>query len=172
MATTKKPKIDPRVAKLEKALEAAEAARARLAADYANLEKRAASEHEALKKTASHTLLEHLFPIFDNFYRASVHAPNIALEDVPHLSEDDFRKIFNYFNGLRLLEKQMEAVLETAGLTRVPTKGQPFDPHLHEAISAEASADVPADHIIDEVEAGWSINGKVVKPAKVRVSQG
>lgn len=168
----KKKKIESHKSEIEKKLAAAESARARIAADYANLERRVKEERQQLARHASAELLEKLFPVFDNFYRASLHAPNISVEDIPNLSEDDFKKIFNYFQGLRIIEKQMEAVLAEAGLQRIPTKGNLFDPTLHEAISYEPSTEVEADHVIDEVEAGWMLNGKVIRPAKVRVSQG
>lgn len=147
--------------------------RLRLAADYANLEKRIQAERSSIRETAANDLLERLFPIMDNLYRASSYAPTIAIDtEFGQLTEEDFKKIANYFQGLRMIEKQLEDTLATAGLTRIPTKDEPFNHNLHEAISYEASVEVPAEHIIDEVEAGWQINGKVIKPAKVRVSQG
>ncbi len=166
MTTKKKPSA------LELKLEHAEAARLRAVADYQNLEKRITEERETARHRASAEVMEKLFPIFDNFYRASSHAPEISIEDIPNLTEEDYKKIFNYFQGLKIIEKQMEVVLAENGLTRIPTKDLPFDHNLHEAISYEPNSDVPADHIIDEIEAGWEISGKVIKPAKVRVSQG
>lgn len=163
----------PTLEQLKAELAEAKEARLRLAADYANLEKRVLSERSTLRDSATTELLERLFPIMDNLYRASSHAPTVAVDaDFGKLSEEDFKKIAKYFQGLRLIEKQLEETLATAGLTRVPTKGEPFNHNLHEAISYEASAEVPAEHIIDEVEAGWQIGGKVIRPAKVRVSQG
>lgn len=91
---------------------------------------------------------------------------------LPNLTEGDYQKIFNYFSGLRLIERQLEQVLGEAGLKRIPTADQPFDHNLHEAISHEPSVEVPADHIIAEIEAGWTIDDTVIKPAKVRVSKG
>ena len=147
-------------------------AKLRLAAEYANYQKRVEVEKEILKKHASRHLLEKLFPIFDNFYRASAHAPEVSLEDLPNLTEKDYKKIFTYFSGLRLIEKQLEQVLGEVGLKRIITTGQTFDHNQHEAISHEPSVDIPADQIIAEVEAGWSIDDTVIKPAKVRVSKG
>ena len=157
---------------LAKKLEAEHEARLRVAAELANFQKRAEQERSNLLHYAKSQLLEKLFPIFDNFYRASAHAPQVSLEDLPNLTEDDYRKIFQYFSGLRLIEKQLEQVLGEAGLKRVPTAGVAFDPNRHEAISHESSLEVPADHIIAEVEAGWTIDERVLKPAKVRVSKG
>lgn len=175
MPTKKSSKPDhknPYVTQLENKLAETEAARLRSLADYQNLEKRMVAERHELGEKATATVLEKLFPIFDNFYRASLHAPEVGIEDIPTLAEDDYKKIFSYFQGLKMIEKQMEEVLAEAGLLRIPTKGLLFDPNLHEAISYEPSPTVEADHIIDEIEAGWQIKGHVIRPAKVRVSQG
>ncbi|MEK7534809.1 MAG: nucleotide exchange factor GrpE [Patescibacteria group bacterium] len=167
----KKPN-NPKLTHLEKEFAAEHEAKLRLAAEYANFQKRVETEKDALRKHASRDLLEKLFPIFDNFYRASMHAPEVSLEDLPNLTEGDYQKIFTYFSGLRLIEHQLEQVLGDAGLKRIPTAEALFDHNLHEAISHEPSVEVPADHIIAEIEAGWTIDGQVVKPAKVRVSKG
>ena len=167
----KKPTV-PKLTHLGKELAAEYEAKLRLAAEYANFQKRVEVEKETLIKHAGRDLMEKLFPIFDNFYRASSHAPEVSLEDLPSLTEDDYKKIFNYFSGLRLIEKQLEQVLAEAGLKRISTAGAMFDHNLHEAISHEPNTEVPADYIIDEIEAGWMIDDKVIKPAKVRVSQG
>src|SRR3989344_2931630 len=156
----------PKLSRREKELASEHDAKLRLAAEYANYQKRVEVERASLIKHASKELLEKLFPIFDNFYRASTHAPEVSLEDLPKLTEGDYQKIFSYFSGLRLIERQLEQVLGEAGLKRIPTADQPFDHNLHEAISHEPSIEVPADHIIAEIEAGWTIDGSVIKPAK------
>lgn len=144
----------------------------RLAAEFANFQRRSEQDSSRLGEHVRTELLEKLFPIMDNLYRASIHAPAIDVANFGALTEDDFKKIATYFEGLRQIEKQLEATLQQAGLTRIATRGEVFNPNLHEAISYEANMQVPADHIIDEVESGWQINGRVVRPAKVRVSQG
>ena len=167
-----KKSASPKITRLEKELVVEHDAKLRIAAEYANYQKRVEVEKETLKKHANRNLLEKLFPIFDNFYRASAHAPEVSLEDLPNLTEEDYKKIFTYFSGLRLIEKQLEQVLGEVGLKRIVTDDQVFDHNLHEAISHEPSIDIPADQIIAEVEAGWSIDDTVIKPAKVRVSKG
>lgn len=159
--------------KLTAELAQANEARLRMAADYANLERRIEQDRARIFEASRTELLEKLFPIMDNLYRSSRYAPTISLDQgFGALGEEDFKKIANYFNGLRLIEQQLEATLSAAGLQRVTTIGAPFDHQLHEAISYEKSSTVPADHVIDEIESGWQINGKVIRPAKVRVSQG
>lgn len=156
---------------LEKELDLAKQSYARLAADFANYQKRIEQEKTNWTKQANHQLLTQLFPIFDNFYLAIRHNP-LDLLKKPHLSTDEQEKTRQYIEGVAMIEKQLEDTLSQIGLSKVPTQGQSFDPTAHEAISYEPSAEVPRDSVIAEVEAGWQIDGVVIKPAKVRVSKG
>jgi len=144
---------------------------ARLAADFANYQKRVEQERLSLQKSANDQLLVKLFPVFDSFYLAIRHNP-LELLTQPKLTPADQERIRQFVEGVALVEKQMEETLAQVGLSRVPTKGQPFDPALHEAVTYETCQTVPVDVIIDEVEAGWWVDGVVIKPAKVRVSKG
>ena len=161
-----------KIHELAKRLKAEHEAKLRLAAELQNTTRRFEEERKQLVKRSSRELLEKIFPIFDNFYRAASHAPQVDLEKIPNLGEDDFKRLMNYFEGLRLIERQMEQVLSEVGLKRIPTAGNHFDPKLHEAVSHESSVEVPAEFIVAEVESGWMIDDWVVKPAKVRVSKG
>jgi len=156
--------------KIETELEAAIADKLRLAAELDNTRKRFEVEREKIAEWSRSEIIANLFPIFDNFYRASTHAPEIPAE-ISQVSADDLKKILNYIFGLQQIEKQLESALAEMGLQRIQTKNVEFNPELHEAVSHEDSK-IAADHIIDEVEAGWLLNGKVLRPAKVRVSKG
>lgn len=148
--------------------EAEKNARLRIAADYANLERRVEQERAQIFQSATATFLEKLFPIFDNFYRSSAHAPEVSAP----ISDDDAQKIITYLQGVKMIEKQMEELLAEVGLRRIITDGEAFDPSQHEAVSYEPSKEIPADHVIGEIEVGWILGEKVLRPAKVRVSQG
>ena len=164
-----KPELEKEVAQLKHALVISEDSRTRLASDYANLERRIEAERDEITKRAGAHWLSKLFPIMDNFYRAATHAPTISADGV--LDEDELGRIHKYFEGLKQIERQLEETLAQAGLVRIKTKGEHFDPNMHEAISYEDS-NLPAETIIDEVEGGWLLNDVVLKPAKVRVSKG
>lgn len=145
----------------------------RLAAEYANFQRRTEEEKQLLAEHVKAGVMEQLFPVLDNFNRAATHAPEIPVDgNLAQLSDEDFARIRNYFQGLQLIEKQLEEVLAGLGLSRIPTAGVAFNPNLHEAISHEESIEVPADHIIAEVETGYVLNDRVIRPAKVRVSKG
>jgi len=143
----------------------------RLAADFANYQKRLEQERLSMQRSANDQLLTKLFPIFDSFYLAIRHNP-LELLAKPKLAPADQGKIRQFVEGVALIEKQMEDTLSQVGLSRIPTKDKPFDPASHEALTYETNDTVPADVIIDEVETGWQIDGVVIKPAKVRVSKG
>ena len=131
----------------------------RVAADFDNYRKRTEEDSKMSFQVAqAHTLLE-LAPVLDNFRRATEHLPK-------HLEDD------NWVKGVLYIEKQLEAIFEQAGVTRIKTVGEIFDPQLHEAVSTEPSETVPEHHIMAELEGGYMLNGSVLKPAKVKVSSG
>lgn len=140
----------------------------RAVADYQNLERRVEDEREVMSLKAKEQILQVLLPVFDNFNRLVECRPEIA----KNLTENEIKKIVSYLDGLILVKNQLEKTLSEVGLKKIPTKGMVFDHNLHEAISYESSQSIKADYIIDEVESGWIINQTVLKPAKVRVSQG
>lgn len=143
----------------------------RLAADYANFQRRSEEEARLVARRANDETLQRLFPIFDSFYLAIKHSPEEVMTK-PNLSAENRRLIVQYIQGINLIERQMEEVLGSLGLERILAKGEPFDPERHEAVSYEPNSEVLPDTVIDETETGWLIDGVVVKPAKVRVSKG
>ena len=137
----------------EKTQELEEALKRSLA-DFDNYRKRTEAQKIELISFAKADFMAKITPVLDNFGRAFEHLdvtdPKIA--------------------GIKQIEKQLEDILASEGLKRISTQGE-FNPNLHEAISYEEN-EIPADSIIGEAESGWEFNGKVIKPAKVRVSKG
>lgn len=131
----------------------------RLAAEFDNWRRRTESERQQVGQLAQIQTLLEITPVLDNFRRATAHLPT-------HLKND------NWATGVLYIEKQLEQVFERFGLEKIKTTGQLFDPKLHEAISHESNVEVEKDRIITEVESGYSMNGQVLKPAKVKVSSG
>jgi len=128
----------------------------RTQADFENYKKRAEEQKGEILMMMKADFLTKITPVLDNFRRAFLHAP-----------DDDFAR------GVKQIEKQLEDILLAEGLQKIPADaGEKFDPTIHEAISCEENKKIPADHIIAETESGWVFEGKVIKPAKVRVSKG
>lgn len=151
-----------------------EASNKRLAADFDNYRKRIETEKTKTSQAANSDVILKLFPILDNFRRSSEHAPSIELTsgNIPPLSEVEFTRIHAYFEGVRQIERQLEGTLQEYGLKRIETTNQLFDHNKMEAIAYESHPEIPDNTVIDEIEGGYELNGKVIRPAKVRVSKG
>lgn len=129
----------------------------RVAADFENYRKRIEEQKSQWIAGANADLILKLAPILDNFRRAIEHAPEES----------------QWTQGILAIEKQLEKLFEDEGVTKIaPAENTPFDPNLHEAISHEPNEKIKIDHIIAVTESGWQMAGKVLKPAKVRVSAG
>jgi molecular chaperone GrpE len=127
-------------------------------ADYQNLRRRFAQEKEELRRYATEALVRDLLPVLDNFERSIA-----ALEQ--GADPDAVRE------GIRAIDRQFRAVLEGVKLERIHAVGEPFDPERHEAIALEASNEHPEDTVIAEIEPGYRLNDRVIRPARVKVAR-
>jgi molecular chaperone GrpE len=128
---------------------------ARLQAEFENARKRAAREQQEFRDYATVDAIKALLPALDSFER--------ALQTSNEKSE--FR------NGVELIYKQLLDALQKLGLRPIPAKGEPFDPRLHEAIEMVETAEVPDQHVIDELQRGYKLKDRLVRPAMVRVAR-
>lgn len=140
--------LEQQVAELTTALQ-------RERADAENMRRRHADQLSQLQTDARIEVVRSLLPVVDNVERALAHVPS-------ELKDND------YVKGVAGVAKQFTSVLDKLGVTRIPTTGQPFDPHLHEAVSTE-EGEGPSDEIIDELQAGYTMGERVVRHAMVRV---
>ena len=128
----------------------------RLQADFENLTKRADRERQEYGNIALVSLVSRLLPIVDNFERAidaAADAENLrALQD-----------------GVVLIFRQLLGELRKEGLTAIEALGQPFDPHIHEAVETQAATGQTRYRVIEEVRRGYFFNGKLVRPSLVKV---
>ncbi len=75
--------------------------------------------------------------------------------------------------GISLIKSQLEDILRKAGLEKINVKqGEHFDPNTHEALLEVASSEVPSECVLEEMEKGYTLHGKVIRPAKVKISKG
>lgn len=136
----------------------------RAQADYANLKKESDREKQELAKYANERLLQELLPAIDQYEIALAYTP-----DISHLAEADQKLFKNWIIGLHAVRGLWETVFSSIGLQKVPTTGA-FDPHIHEVVGQESSADIPPGSIIRATQNGWTLNGKLLRPANVIVS--
>lgn len=131
----------------------------RARAEFANYKKRNEQERQELFKLANTTLITKLLPIFDDFERAFQTLPSNLLS-------------LTWIDGVALIYRRLQAILEAEGLALVETEGQSFDPLLHEAVTYEESAEHEEGQIIGEVQKGYKLGDRVLRPALVRVAKG
>lgn len=129
----------------------------RVAADFDNYRRRQEREREDLVSFAGQKIIESLLPVLDNFERAL--QAEVKPEDVA-----------NFVEGTRMIQKQFIDILQRAGVTLMDTVGTPFDPAFHEAIAVEDNDEHPDQTVLAEFQKGYLLNGRLVRPAIVKVS--
>ena len=129
---------------------------ARLQAEFDNYRKRAAKENADFRDFAVSDAARALLPVMDSF--------NLALKNASAKPED-LRK------GVELIYKQLQDVLQRLNVERIPSQGEPFDPRVHEAIEMVESDAAPDEHVLEELQPGYRIKGRLLRPAMVRVAK-
>ncbi len=128
---------------------------ARLQAEFDNYRKRAAKENADFREYAVADAAKSLLPVIDNFSLALKNAGNA----------EEFKR------GIELIHKQLNDLLIKLNVQRVPAKGEPFDPRVHEAIEVVESNEVPDHHVLEELAPGYRIKERLLRPAMVRVAK-
>jgi len=128
----------------------------RLAAEFDNYRKRSAREQAQQATRANERLVKELLPILDDLGRALE-----AASDHEEAKLED---------GVRLVHRSLESVLERQGLAEIATDGK-FDPHVHEALLTQPS-ELPEGDVLQVIQKGYSLGDRVLRPARVVVSAG
>ena len=129
---------------------------ARLQAEFDNYRKRSARENAEYREYAVAEAVRPLLPVIDNL--------TLALKNAS-ASPEDFRK------GVELIYKQLQSALEKINVQRVSAQGEQFDPRVHEAIEVVESDQVPDHHVLEELQPGYRIKERLLRPAMVRVAK-
>lgn len=129
----------------------------RLSADYDNYRKRTQKEKEDAAKYAASSLLEKLLPVVDNFERALASAKQT-------------NNVETLLQGLDMIYRQMMDALKAEGAFPIESVGKPFDPYYHQAVMQEASDQYESGIVIEELQKGYMLKDKVIRPAMVKVS--
>ena len=128
---------------------------ARLQAEFENARKRAAREQQEYRDFALSDAVKTLLPVVDSF--------DLALQSSTEKSE--------LRSGIELINKQLHDALGKLGLKQIPAKGEPFDPRFHEAIEMVDTDEVEDQHVIDELQRGYKLKDRLLRPAMVRVAR-
>ena len=127
---------------------------ARLQAEFDNARKRSLREQQDFKEYALADALKSLLPIVDSFDRALASADGAS----------------EFVNGVQLINRQFHDTLAKLGLQPIEAKGQPFDPNLHQAVQMVETDEVDDHHVIDELQRGYKLKDRLLRPAMVRVA--
>jgi molecular chaperone GrpE len=129
----------------------------RARAEFANYKRRVETEREELRRVSNEALLLKLLPVVDDFERALQTLPE-ELADAP------------WVNGIRMIFRKLQALLESENVTPIQAAGQPFDPLLHEAVMQEQTDEYPDEHIMEEMQRGYRLGERILRPSMVKVA--
>jgi molecular chaperone GrpE len=135
---------------------------ARLQADFENFRKRTERERSDTYSRSLGEVVSRLLPVLDNLQR--------ALEAERMVEAEETKEFRHFLQGVELINRQLGGVLESLGVEVVPTVGELFDPHIHEAVATEQTDDADPDTIIQEMQRGYRLGDKLLRPAMVKVA--
>ena len=128
----------------------------RTQADFINYKRRSEQEKDEMKMFANSVLICNLLPVLDDLERALGSVPS-ELADLP------------WVEGIRLIERKFNDILESQGVTPLKVKGKPFDPTIHEAAMSDSGKE---GMVVRELKKGYKMRDKVIRPATVAVGNG
>ncbi len=128
---------------------------ARMQAEFENARKRSAKEQQDFRDYALVDTIKTLLPVLDSFER--------ALQTSPEKSE--------FHVGVELIHKQLQDALAKIGVRPIPAKGEQFDPRYHEAIEMVDTEDAEDHQVLDELQRGYKLKDRLLRPAMVRVAR-
>lgn len=131
----------------------------RIYAEFENYKKRIAKERETLTMFSNEVLIGEILPFIDNLERAMEHASSAKNDSV-----------WTFIEGVRLAAKDLLRILGKYGLEPIGAVGQPFDPKLHDAVSVVQSELHPANTVIDELQKGYLLKGRLLRASRVVVA--
>ena len=130
----------------------------RLQADFDNYRKRTLREQTARAASASQALVARLLPVLDNFELAVSHA-------------EQSRDFDRMLKGVEMVFGELQDLLSGEGLVGIEAEGKPFDPERHEAVVAVEEEGVEPGTVVDVIRKGYEFNGRVLRPAMVKVAR-
>ncbi len=135
---------------------------ARRQADFENYRKRVERERTETYNRVVADVAAKLLPVVDNLKRALETEASVEAAE-----SDEFR---HFLSGVDLISKQLNGVLDALGVKPIAAVGEPFDPHIHEAVVSEPTDDYAPDTVIQELVAGYRLGDKLIRPALVKVA--
>jgi molecular chaperone GrpE len=128
---------------------------ARAQAEFENARRRAQREQQEYRDYALADALKALLPILDSFDRALAGPTNTR----------------DFVSGMELIDRQLHDALGKLGVTEIEAEHHPFDPNLHQAIEMVETQELPDNHVLQELQRGYRLKGRLLRPAMVRVAR-
>jgi len=129
----------------------------RTLAEFQNYKRRVDEQRAELAQFSNQELLKGLLPVIDNFERAVASGA----------SSQSYESLYA---GVQLTLKQLQNFLQKNGIEPIEALGKEFDPNLHEAIMRDEESDAPENSVVEEMQRGYTIHGRVLRPAMVKVA--
>ena len=129
----------------------------RAQADLVNYRNRAIQELEESKRTVQFGLLSRFISVVDDLER--------AMENLPEESQNEWSE------GIALVLRNLEKILELEGVVQIESLGKPFDPKEHEALLYEENTEIEDGQIVSVIQQGYRLNERIIRPARVTVSK-
>lgn len=148
--------------RLETALAEAKDNAARRQADFENYRKRVERDRGETHNRIVADVARKLLPVVDNLGR--------ALEAERSIETQESQEFRHFLHGVELISKQLTEVLESLGIHPISAVGEPFDPHIHEAVVMEPSDEFEPDTVIEEIARGYKIGDRLLRPSMVKVA--
>jgi len=152
---------EPKVERSE--LELAQGRLVRLQADFENFRRRAMKERTEVQQYGHQNLIKDLLSTVDNLDRAIDHARGAT--------DSGSGGLESLLQGVELVQRELVGVMGRHGVNETEALGKPFDPALHEAMAQSPNDSVPANTIVEVLEKGYQLRGRLVRPSRVIVAQ-
>lgn len=127
-------------------------------ADMENTKKRLQNEHNNQMKFIMQSFIEELLPVLDNFDRSLA-------------QKTDNEEIESFLKGYQMIYDQLMAILKKNGVEVIEAQGKEFDPNFHQAVMTANDENYEANIVVEELQKGYMLKGRVIRPSLVKVNQ-
>jgi len=158
------------IEKLQEDLDAVTNNWKRALADFDNFKKQKERENKELLEFAKEVTVVRLLPTLDALEQALRHMPTEENQEVRSKNQGFFDKYQNWQTGVQGIVAQLDKVLGELGVKKIEAIGKKFDPHFHEAVR-EVESENQDGVILDELQSGFILNGKVIRASQVIISK-
>ncbi|MBL7101065.1 MAG: nucleotide exchange factor GrpE [Nanoarchaeota archaeon] len=156
--TTLETKFITREKELEQELEQSYETHKKLTQEMKDIKRRREKEKEDLTKYANENLIKEILPVIDNLYQTLHHA-------------EESKDSSSLIEGINLTLKNLISTLEEMGLEEVKSEGELFNPEYHEAMSMKKDDNFESGYVINEMQKGYTLNGRLIRAARVIISE-